>query len=455
MTRALVCALALAFAPTVAHAADTWSDPSPGIRRLHRTLSNQNLNVLVVDLCAPGVSVRATASGERQRTVSSFGALVGARAAVNGDFFNYTDYSTNGPSRSGGGAWGGADHGYVAPVQFGPGQVALPPHEATGGVEAWAREVVSGHPSMLVGGARRDNNGDSLCTARHPRTALGFNADKTKLYLMVVDGRATGRAGMTCDEMIAQLQGLGVTDAVNLDGGGSSTMWLAGAGVVNYPSDGSQRVVANHLAVRATGTGDAPNCPVRRYEASAPAMDAPMELTSGEEAVVWIEMKNDGNVTWDVAQTRVGTQDPQDRDSAFWKDGNWISASRPSGADHSTYAPGMVGRFTWVMVAPEVDVTTRFDETFQLVQEGVTWFGPKTTMSIVVHPRSGPTEPPDAGGGGGDGDAGVDPGGAGNESGGCSTGGNGSAGLALGICIAIGLVALALVTRPRRRRHSP
>ena len=71
----MVCVLALAFAPTVAHAADTWSDPSPGIRRLHRTLSNQNLNVLVVDLCAPGVSVRATASGERQRTVSSFGAL--------------------------------------------------------------------------------------------------------------------------------------------------------------------------------------------------------------------------------------------------------------------------------------------------------------------------------------------------------------------------------------------
>ncbi|KAB2908460.1 MAG: hypothetical protein F9K40_04355, partial [Kofleriaceae bacterium] len=72
------------------------------MRRLHRTLSNQNLNVLVVDLCAPGVSVRATASNERQRTVSSFGALVGAQAAVNGDFFSFTDYSTNGPSRSGG-----------------------------------------------------------------------------------------------------------------------------------------------------------------------------------------------------------------------------------------------------------------------------------------------------------------------------------------------------------------
>jgi hypothetical protein len=228
---------------------------------------------------------------------------------------------------------------------------------------------------------------------------------------------------------------------------------------VNYPSDGSPRVVGNHLAIRASGGGDAPNCPVRRYEASAPVAMAPMEMTSGEEQVVWLEMKNDGNVTWDVAQTRVGTQDPQDRDSAFFKEGNWLSASRPSGADHSTYAPGMVGRFTWVMVAPEVDVTTRFDETFQLVQEGVTWFGPKTTMSIVVHPRSGPTpETPDAGDGdpgnpGGDGDAGVDPGGEGSDSGGCSTGRGGAVGGA-GAWLALGVVVMSLVTRPRRRLRS-
>lgn len=448
--------LALAFAPSVAHAADSWSDPYPGVRRLHRALADQNINVLVVDLCAPGVSVRATASAERQRSVPSFGTLVGAQVAVNGDFFSYTDYSTNGPSRGNGGAWGGSDHGYVAPVQFGSSQVAIPPHEGTGGVEPWAREVVSGHPTLLVAGARRDNNGDSLCTARHPRTALGFNAAKDRLYLMVVDGRATGRAGMTCDELIGQFQGLGVTDAVNLDGGGSSTMWLASAGVVNYPSDGSPRVVGNHLAIKAAGSGGSPNCPVPRFEASAPMMDAPVEMTSGEEAVVWVEMRNDGNITWDVNQTRVGTQDPQDRASAFFKDGNWLSPSRPSGADHSNYAPGTVGRFTWVMVAPEVTQSTRFDETFQLVQEGVTWFGPKTTMSIVVHPRSGPTEP-DAGdgdpGNGDDGDAGVDDPGTpgGDPGGGCSTSGDGAgAGSGAGAALAFALVTLILLAR---RRH--
>ena len=408
-------------------AADTWSDPFPGVRRLRRVTTNQNINVLVVDLCAPGVSVRATATAERQRTVSSFGTAVNAQAAVNGDFFSFDNYSTNGPAMSNGVGWGGADHTYVAPIQFGANQVAIPGHEGTGGVAPWAREVVGGHPTILVGGARRDNNGDSLCTARHPRTALGFNADRTKLYLAVIDGRSTTRIGMTCDEMVTLFQGLGATDAVNLDGGGSSAMWLAGTGVVNNPSDGNQRVVANHLAIRATGTGEARHCPAKELGATASAVDAPLELVSGEEAVVFLELENTGDVAWTAAKTRVGTQDPQDRESAFFKAENWLAPNRPSPPD-MTIAPGATGRFSWAMVAPEVTETTTFDETFQLVQEGVAWFGPKQTMSIVVHPRTGPTSP----------DGEPDP----TDSGGCATGGSGSIG------------ALVILVGLRRRRRS-
>ncbi|MBA3503383.1 MAG: phosphodiester glycosidase family protein [Deltaproteobacteria bacterium] len=383
-----------------ATAADTWSDPYPGVRRLLRTTATQNVNVLVVDLCAPGVSVRATKTNERQRIVSSFGALVDAQAAINGDFFSFENYSTNGPSMSGGAAWGGADGTYVAPVQFGPGRVALPAHGSTAGVGPWAREVVSGHPSLIVGGMLRDNDGDPLCTARHPRTALGFDKAHTKLFLAVIDGRATNRLGMICTEMRSLFVELGAHDAVNLDGGGSSTMWLASKGVVNNPSDGQQRVVANHLAIRATGQGAPAHC-APRYDATFATADAPMEMTSGEEAVVFLEYKNDGNLAWD-AKTRVGTQDPQDRASVFFKDENWLSPSRPTAADGAATA-GAVGRFTWAMVAPEVEESTQFEETFQLVQEGVTWFGAKQTMSILVHPRSGPTtptDPPTMGGGG-------------------------------------------------------
>jgi hypothetical protein len=442
--RLLAPILAVAgLAPSVAHAADTWTDPFPGVRRLHRVTSNQDINVLEVDLCAVGVSLRATGSGERQRTVSSFGALVGAEAAINGDFFSFETYSTNGPAMGDGEAWGGSDHGYVAPAQFGRHHVALPGHGGTGGLEAWAREVVSGHPTLLAGGQPVGNDGDGLCTARHPRTALGFSANHEKLFLVVIDGRATSRIGMTCGEMIALFQELGAADAVNLDGGGSSTMWLAGAGVVNHPSDGSQRVVANHLAIHATGAGEATSCPNPRYQASFVGKDAPVEMISGEEAVVWMELANDGNVTWDLDLTRVGTQDPQDRASPFFKEGNWIAPNRPSGADHSTYGPGAVGRFTWVMVAPEVEYTTTFEETFQLVQEGVTWFGPAETMTIVVHPPGGPRPPPDGGPGDGESDAGVDPD-ADGEGGGCSAGAGASPWLA---ALA---VPVALLRRRRR-----
>jgi hypothetical protein len=258
MWKGIVVTLACLVAPAAAD--DNWSDPYPGVRRLHRVTGNQNINAVVVDLCAPGIGIRATANGERGRTVPSFGSSVGAAVAVNGDFFG-SGYGTDGPSRSGGAAWGGGDHGYVAPLAFGEHRVSLAPHEDTGGVPGWGREVVSGHPSIVIGGAYRDNNGDPLCSNRHPRTAAGISADRRKLVLAVVDGRASTRIGMNCGELASLMQELGAHDVVNLDGGGSSTMWLGNAGVVNNPSDGSPRVVGNHLAVHATGSGEAPFCP--------------------------------------------------------------------------------------------------------------------------------------------------------------------------------------------------
>ncbi|HUH04758.1 MAG TPA: phosphodiester glycosidase family protein [Kofleriaceae bacterium] len=253
----------LVLATGSAHAADTWSDPFPGVRRLDRTTSNQNIEALVIDLCAPGVGVRATAYDQRGRTVPSFAQLVGAQAAVNGDFYG-SGYTPDGVAMSGGARWpGSADHGYVSPLAFGPRRVELIPHEVVADPEAWMTEIVSGHPTILQGGVTRNNNGDSLCSNRHPRTAVGLSADKRTLILAVVDGRATTRIGMTCDELAGLLRELGASDGMNLDGGGSSTMYLQGPGVVNHPSDGSPRVVANHLAVFASGSGDAPFCPNR------------------------------------------------------------------------------------------------------------------------------------------------------------------------------------------------
>lgn len=82
---------------------------------------------------------------------------------------------------------------------------------------------------------------------RHPRTAVGFN--QRHIYFVAVDGRQRGlSAGVSFVELTSLLQQLGCTDAMNLDGGGSTTFWLNDK-VVNSPSDGRERSIANALLI--------------------------------------------------------------------------------------------------------------------------------------------------------------------------------------------------------------
>lgn len=88
---------------------------------------------------------------------------------------------------------------------------------------------------------------------RHPRTVAGIKADGT-LVLSVIDGRNTGigRFGMHGDEMAAFMKSIGVVEAYNLDGGGSSVMVVKENGefvVKNKPSDGAERRDGNALLV--------------------------------------------------------------------------------------------------------------------------------------------------------------------------------------------------------------
>ena len=184
------------------------------------------------------------------------------------------------------------------------------------------------------------------------------------------------------------------------------------------------------------GTGGAPT-----LAASLATANYPREMTSGEEVVAWLELKNDSSITWGLDATRVGTVDPMDRASPFFADGNWLSPSRPSGADHSNYGPGAVGRFTFVMKAPEVTTTTVFRESFQLVQEGVAWFGPVVSMDITVRPVGGDPEDP-----------GPDPEepSPSDQTGGCAVGGGGGGGGA-GLAGCAILLAGVLHRRVRRR----
>ncbi len=91
--------------------------------------------------------------------------------------------------------------------------------------------------------------GMKFLTARHPRTFAGINADSSKLFLCTVDGRQASSLGMSFSEMAAFLQSIHVTEAFNLDGGGSTTM-VVHCNIVNSPSDSlGERPVANTLQI--------------------------------------------------------------------------------------------------------------------------------------------------------------------------------------------------------------
>jgi exopolysaccharide biosynthesis protein len=256
----VVTALTLLAAGRV-HAGDVTKDVADGVTMITRTTSGPNnvIHVLVVDMTKPGVSLGATASSARKQRTSSFASAAGAAAAINGDLFSYTTYATTGLAAGGHMKWADTkDTSSSANIAFSDG-ARVEIHDAAETLafdSTWMKGVVSGHPQLVKAGVKLATNPASpACPTRNPRTAVGLSQDGTKVYMVVVDGRTTASVGMTCTELATLMKGLGAYQAINLDGGGSTTMVLRGTGIVNHPSDGAERVVANHLAVYAPKLG--------------------------------------------------------------------------------------------------------------------------------------------------------------------------------------------------------
>jgi hypothetical protein len=130
---------------------------------------------------------------------------------------------------------------------------------AAGGrpVIVWDGEVVDKVDPYV---SQHDKCSPGACTD-NPRTAYGVSEDKKTLLLMVVDGRREGCKGKTTKELGQLMKDNGAWWAFNLDGGGSSAMFVAGfdnaagsteypAGIVNRPSDGSVRTVPLQIGVQ-------------------------------------------------------------------------------------------------------------------------------------------------------------------------------------------------------------
>lgn len=131
-------------------------------------------------------------------------------------------------------------------------QVKLPPIDepvalAVGGLP---RIIRDGKISIEIDSESVPPN---FSTTRHPRTAIGYSRDEKTLFLVTVDGRQPNFSiGMSLPELANFMIQLGCYQALNLDGGGSTTM-VIGEKVINSPSDPTgERAVANALVILST-----------------------------------------------------------------------------------------------------------------------------------------------------------------------------------------------------------
>ncbi|WP_206337074.1 MULTISPECIES: phosphodiester glycosidase family protein [Streptomyces] len=197
--------------------------------------------------------------------------------------------------------------------------------------------------------------------AVHPRTSVGFSADGKKMFLVTIDGRSAESRGMSYDELGSFMKELGANDALNLDGGGSSTLVAREAGeegvdLENTPSDGAERPVPNGLALfaeegsgRLTGMRVAPTADEEDESLSRvfPGLTRELDALGHDETYAPVSAEPH----WHVAVSAVGKVE---QDGTF-------AARRPGDAEVVAQAGDATGRLRMTVLGelartrPDVD----------------------------------------------------------------------------------------------------
>jgi hypothetical protein len=242
----------------------------------------QRIYAVAIDLTNPDVNVRVSRGGadpdgdgkwtttlQRPSTIAE---REGFEITINGDFFSHlngrdaegaaalkefkgsTPATVSGPATTDGKTWAtpteeGGRAAFVLDAQNHPSiaMVKDPPADA--------KQVIAGSHIIVQGGKDVAPTGKGFPQGPHPRTAVGIADGGKRLVLVVVDGRNKQKAvGMSLTQLAKVMLDLGCESALNLDGGGSTAMVLRDPKtgeqkVLNNPSDGRERSVANVLGV--------------------------------------------------------------------------------------------------------------------------------------------------------------------------------------------------------------
>ena len=124
--------------------------------------------------------------------------------------------------------------------------VTVSPEWTYGGKTYVPQQMVTGNPKILADGVTLNTEADrGDANSRQPRAAIGYGDGGKKVYFFVVDGRSSISSGVRTTMLADIMRYAGVTDAVNVDGGGSAVLYTSTLGIRNYPSDGSERADGN------------------------------------------------------------------------------------------------------------------------------------------------------------------------------------------------------------------
>ncbi len=115
---------------------------------------------------------------------------------------------------------------------------------------------IAAGPRLIANGALRDSHLE-IATGTHPRTAFAISRDRHTAWIIAVDGRQEDSKGIALFDLAAFFRSLGAWDAINLDGGGSTTLAIEGPDgqpqILNRPIQsgivGKERPVANQILV--------------------------------------------------------------------------------------------------------------------------------------------------------------------------------------------------------------
>ena len=233
-----------------------WTPVFQGVDYAHFEVADPLLkvHVLRIDSQAPGISFVTTGRSENykvdevetdRRTAPDFLMENDLEAAINANFyapFNFQTRRSRGPSNpkglvvSDGVLVSPPEKGFPSFIQNrGDGLFSIrtvEPDESLDGIQT----AVSGNRILMEGGKRLDLPDP----ARHPRTAVGVSQDRKTVFFVVVDGRQEGFSiGATYNDLGVIFERLGAYEALNLDGGGSTTMVIRDAAdqpkVLNRP----------------------------------------------------------------------------------------------------------------------------------------------------------------------------------------------------------------------------